>query len=215
MSKTTAMTIASKRRLDLLDEMASSDFASLEEKTRRRHREAMNRISTMEDRMATFTGTLGREAMELESSHQFVRTQLITQPLEGVVHRIADRVLSSSDQSTKRLVQIEETIRQLTHDMTEFETRTIVPYNKEHQSSMEKISLVQDSVQLERYKAEKREWGLQSRCDSNLVAQTTVQWAKVRAENKALLHFMEEQVHNIAGIDERRTEDFQRKVVLL
>jgi len=34
MSKTTAMTIASKRRLDLLDEMASSDFASLEEKTR-------------------------------------------------------------------------------------------------------------------------------------------------------------------------------------
>eukprot|EP00590_Aulacoseira_subarctica_P011706 CAMPEP_0172423800 /NCGR_PEP_ID=MMETSP1064-20121228/17749_1 /TAXON_ID=202472 /ORGANISM="Aulacoseira subarctica , Strain CCAP 1002/5" /LENGTH=164 /DNA_ID=CAMNT_0013165343 /DNA_START=80 /DNA_END=571 /DNA_ORIENTATION=- len=164
----------------------------------------------MEDRMATFTGTLGREAMELESSHQFVRTQLITQPLEGVVHRIADRVLSSSDQSTKRLVQIEETIRQLTHDMTEFETRTIVPYNKEHQSSMEKISLVQDSVQLERYKAEKREWGLQSRCDSNLVAQTTVQWAKVRAENKALLHFMEEQVHNIAGIDERRTEDFQR-----
>mmetsp|Transcript_15380 Transcript_15380/g.21923 ORF Transcript_15380/g.21923 Transcript_15380/m.21923 type:complete len:87 (+) Transcript_15380:126-386(+) len=82
MSKTTAMTIASKRRLDLLDEMASSDFASLEEKTRRRHREAMNRISTMEDKMATFTGTLGREAMELESSHQLARTQSITQPLE-------------------------------------------------------------------------------------------------------------------------------------
>jgi hypothetical protein len=73
---------------------------------------------------------------------------------------------------------------------------------------------VEDLMTIEKSKTEKRELGLHSRWDA-LVAKTTVRWASERAESRAFLHLLEQQVQNVAATDERRMEDFIRKIQAL
>ncbi len=202
--------------LDGEKSVVSSQLATVEQVTRRRHREWTSRVESTEDRMASFMGKLINESIDRESSHILVRTESIAKPLKEMCHRISSRMQEEEMKSTDLLGKLEDVVNRLTYAMAELENQTIVQCQQTHwkDSMLLQKSKVMDSVRIEKSKTEKREGGLHNRWDT-LAAKTTVEWARERAESKALLHFLEQQVQSVATVDERRTEDFIQRVQTL
>lgn len=194
----------------------SSQLATVEQVTRRRHREWIARIESTEDRISSFWGQLITESIDRENSDLLLLRQTISEPLREVVHRISNRLDEDERKNTDRLEQLLDDVNQFTNTMVEFENVTLVQCQKAHWNDTVLVqkAKVLDSIPIEKSKTEKRELGLHSRWDS-LAAKTTAHWASERAESRALLHLLDEQVQNIAATDERRIEDFIQKVQAL
>jgi len=210
---------SSSSRLDFISgekSSVSSQLATVEQVTRRRHREWIARIESTEDRISSFWGQLINESIDRESSDILLQRQTISDPLKEVVHRISSRLEEEERKNTDRLEKLVDDVNRFTKALVEFENCTLVQCQNAHWNDTVLIqkNKVKDLITIEKSKTEKRELGLHSRWDA-VAAKTTVHWASERAESRALLHLLEQQVQNVATTDERRMEDFIRKVQAL